>query len=181
MAAASPRTKPSGPGFAASFGSGAVPSVRRVRPRRFLPATLRGFCVHATRESPDTDQALRVSDGTSRYIHGSYQWTRKQRSRTMPTLNDYLLLRSDECAGSWMVPFYPLIGGYQLTPEEANDPLALIITDLVPLIGALDNDVISHHREAASASSTSSTSCETRTDTRSPTPSPTRSPCATAS
>ncbi|MFD4938310.1 terpene synthase family protein [Streptomyces virginiae] len=97
----------------------------------------------------DTDQALRVSDGTRRYIHGSYQWTRKQRSRTIPTLNDYLLLRSDDCAGSWMVPFYPLIGGYQLTPEEANDPLALIITDLVPLIGALDNDVISHHREAA--------------------------------
>ncbi|WP_327280964.1 MULTISPECIES: terpene synthase family protein [unclassified Streptomyces] len=58
-------------------------------------------------------------------------------------------MRGDDCAGSWMVPFYPLIGGYQLTPEEANDPLALIVTDLVPLIGALDNDVISHHREAA--------------------------------
>lgn len=84
-----------------------------------------------------------------RYIHGSYQWTRMQRSRTMPTLNDYLLARSDDCAGSWMVPFYPLIGGYRLTPEEASDPLTLILTDLVPLIGALDNDVISHHREAA--------------------------------
>lgn len=58
-------------------------------------------------------------------------------------------MRGDDCAGSWMVPFYPLIGGYQLTPEEANDPLALVVTDLVPLIGALDNDVISHHREAA--------------------------------
>ncbi|WP_406048647.1 terpene synthase family protein [Streptomyces virginiae] len=100
-------------------------------------------------ELPDSEQVNRVNDGTRRYIHGSYQWTRMQRSRSIPALNDYLLARSDDCAGSWMVPFYPLIGGYRLTPEEAGDPLALILTDLVPLIGALDNDIISHHREAA--------------------------------
>ncbi|MER6312498.1 hypothetical protein ABT237_01830 [Streptomyces sp. NPDC001581] len=100
-------------------------------------------------ELPDTDQVIRVSEGTRRYIHGSYQWTRMQRSRTIPTLNEYLLARSDDCAGSWMVPFYPLIGDYRLTAQEAGNPLTLIVTDLVPLIGALDNDVISHHREAA--------------------------------
>lgn len=98
---------------------------------------------------PDTDQALRVTDGMRRFLHGGHHWTCMQRSRVMPGLDDYLLARSDDCAGSWMVPFYPLIGGYRLTPEEAADPLALILTDLVPLIGALDNDVISHHREAA--------------------------------
>lgn len=84
-----------------------------------------------------------------RFIHGGHHWTRMQRSRSIPPLNDYLFARSDDCAGSWMVPFYPLIGGYRLTREEAAEPLTLILTDLVPLIGALDNDVISHHREAA--------------------------------
>ncbi|MFJ3963200.1 terpene synthase family protein [Streptomyces sp. NPDC090036] len=98
---------------------------------------------------PDTDQTLRLNDGMPRFIHGGHHWTRVQRSRTIPGLNDYLLMRSDDCAGSWMVPFYPLIGGCRLSPQEAGDPLTLILTDLVPLTGALDNDIISHHREAA--------------------------------
>ncbi|MFD3583866.1 terpene synthase family protein [Streptomyces sp. NPDC058683] len=100
-------------------------------------------------ELPDTDQAIRVTDGMRRFFHGCHHWTRMQRNRAIPSLNDYLLARSDDCAGSWMVPFYPLIGGYRLTPQEAADPLTLVLNDLVPLVGALDNDIVSYHREAA--------------------------------
>lgn len=97
---------------------------------------------------PDQRQQVRLIEGFRRYIRGAHHWTTLYRRREVPDLNQYLLARSDDCAGSWMVPFYPVIGGYQLTDQEVSAPLVRAIGDLAPLIGALDNDIVSYHREA---------------------------------
>jgi hypothetical protein len=83
----------------------------------------------------------------------SLVWEAHHRSQgTMPSLNDYALIRLYNGAASAAEPFLEIGNGYELTSAERHHPAIRILIEMAFFIIGWDNDIFSFHKESRGSS-----------------------------
>lgn len=103
----------------------------------------RAMSLHAT-----TGQVARWVDALREYFF-SVAWEAHHRSHgTIPTLNDYTLMRIYDGATSVILPLLEMGYGYELHPSERDRPEVRAAAEMASFIITWDNDLFSYHKES---------------------------------
>ncbi|WP_455360045.1 selina-4(15),7(11)-diene synthase [Streptomyces sp. SYSU K21746] len=96
-------------------------------------------------------QAARWVDALREYFF-SVVWEASHRSEgSVPTLNDYALMRLYDGATSVVLPLLEMGHGYELQPHERDRTPVRAAAEMASFIITWDNDIFSHHKESRGA------------------------------
>ncbi|GAA4931560.1 selina-4(15),7(11)-diene synthase [Streptomyces coeruleoprunus] len=99
-------------------------------------------------------QAQRWVDALREYFFAVVWEASHRAAGTVPTLNDYTLMRLYDGATSVVLPLLELGYGYELQPHERDRTAVRAATEMASFIITWDNDIFSYHKEKKEKSAT---------------------------
>ncbi|MEU1281141.1 selina-4(15),7(11)-diene synthase [Streptomyces sp. NPDC005805] len=92
-------------------------------------------------------QTARWVDALREYFFSVVWEAAHRRAGTVPTLNDYTLMRLYDGATSVVLPMLEMGHGYELQPHERDSTPVRAAAEMASFVITWDNDIFSHHKE----------------------------------